>query len=61
MVIWGIRLVTFMTNLIMLISFIWLYVWIDQNNRQPFIKHSRQWLLIGLTTGFLLFFMSIRC
>lgn len=56
MVIWGIRLVTFMTNLIMLISFIWLYVWIDQNNRQPFIKHSRQWLLIGLTTGFLLFF-----
>lgn len=56
MEIWGLRLVTFMANLIILISFIWLYVWIDQAKHQPFIKRYRQWVLIGLTVAFLLFF-----
>lgn len=56
MEIWGLRLVTFMANLIILISFIWLYVWIEQTKRQSFIVHHRNATLISLTAAFLLFF-----
>ncbi|WP_390409557.1 GGDEF domain-containing protein [Lacticaseibacillus jixiensis] len=52
----GLRLMTFLTNLIIMISFIWLYVWIESDAKTPFIRRHPDAIIIGLTCAFLLFF-----
>ncbi len=50
------ELMTFLTNTIILISFIYTYVWIERDSKNNFIRRHSEILTIGLAWLFLIFF-----
>ncbi|WP_461226102.1 GGDEF domain-containing protein [Lacticaseibacillus suihuaensis] len=52
----ALRSVTFLTNAIVLICFIWVYTWLERDATVPVVRRWRLPLTILLTVGFLVFF-----
>lgn len=52
----GLRITTFLTNSIVLLAFIYLYDWLQMDEKNAWTAKYRNPLLIGITSTFLIFF-----
>lgn len=56
MVTFGLRITTFLTNYIVLLAFIYLYDWLQTDDKRSWIMRFRTPLLVSVTCAFLIFF-----